>query len=160
VEWIDRQTTVGYAITSAIPPLYDAHARVVEPGDPDLTREQERRLVHLLAGQGETDWWLGYLRTGCDDIVFPYADKVRLYVGWPYVLVQAGPAQALSWRERLPDLIFPVDRSWCLSRLWDDDWTCIGGSSALLNTLVDDPLVRAPFVSLDQDATPPGHTAI
>jgi hypothetical protein len=160
VEWMDRQTTGGCTIASAIPPLYEAYATVVEPDDPDLTREQERQLVHLLAQQGQTDWWLGYLHTGSDDIVFPHADEVRLYAGWPYVLVQAGPAQALSWRERLPDLIFPLDRSWCLSTLWDDDWTCIGGTSTLLTALADDPLVRARLVTLDQDATPPGHTAI
>ena len=27
----------------------------------------------------------------------------------------------------LPDLMFPADRSWLVSTLWDDDRTCVGG---------------------------------
>ena len=44
----------------------------------------------------------GYLDTGADDIVFPDAPKVTLYSGWPYVLVEAGPEQAATWRQQRP----------------------------------------------------------
>jgi hypothetical protein len=50
---------------------------------------------------------------------------VTLYSGWGYVLIEAGPEQAGRWREDdhwkgvLPDLMFPADRSWLLSTLWD-----------------------------------------
>jgi hypothetical protein len=64
-------------------------------------------------------WWLGYLDTGSHDVVFNNAPKVTLYAGWQYVLVEAGPKQADTWRTghprssrgTLPDLIFPADRS-------------------------------------------------
>jgi hypothetical protein len=52
-------------------------------------------LCEQSAGQ---PWWLGYLDTGADDIVFPGAPKVTLYYGWRYVLVEAGPEQAATWR--------------------------------------------------------------
>lgn len=115
-------------------------------------------------------WWLGYLDTGGADIVFDDAPKLALYADWRYVVVEAGPRQAASWRAdddwkgtALPDLIFPRDRSWLLSTLWDDDWTCIGGSRSLIDDLLADELLaqRARRLSSDQeDATPPGHVAI
>ena len=60
------------------------------------------------------------------------APRTELYAGWSYVLVKAGPDQAqtwrgLDWKGYLPDLLFPADRSWLVTTLWDDDWTCIGG---------------------------------
>jgi hypothetical protein len=97
---------------------------------------------------------------------------VTLYADWHYVLIEAGPEQAAVWRQQvdrmhwknteLPDLIFPADRSWLFSTLWDDDWTCIGGSTELVADLLNDRdlSLRARRVTLDQDATPPGHTAM
>ena len=81
-----------------------------------------------------------HLETGGADIVFYDVRKVRpgpTNDAW-YVLVEAGPEQAGFWREHehwkspLPDLIFPADHSWLFSTLWDDDWTCIGGSRGLV----------------------------
>src|SRR2546427_12500085 len=81
--------------------------------------------------------WLGYLDTGAHDIVFPLAPKLSLYWGWPYLLVEAGPEQALTWRTghmrggesgSLPDLFFPADHSWLVSALCDDTWTHTGGT--------------------------------
>ncbi|WP_264991464.1 hypothetical protein, partial [Mycobacterium kiyosense] len=115
-------------------------------------------------------WWLGYLETGGADIVFPDVPKVMLYAGWSYVVVQAGAEQAARWRSaedssrpsRLPDLIFPTDRSWLLSTLWDDDWTCLGGPEELIDAFLhhSDLEGHVRRVSLEQDATPPGHQAI
>ncbi len=88
------------------------------------------------------------------------------------MLIEAGPKQAATRRQQgggthrksteLPDLIFPADRSWLFSTLWDDDWTCIGGSTALVADLLNDRDLgtRARRVRLDQDATPPGHKAL
>ena len=86
------------------------------------------------------------------------------------MLVEAGPHQAAEWRQEhrasfwkgaLPNLMFPADRSWLVSTLWDDDWTCVGGPGALVDDLVRDPVLgpRARRVALDRDATPPGHRA-
>jgi hypothetical protein len=65
-----------------------------------------------------------------------------------------------SWRAPGPDILFPADRSWLLSRLWDDDWRCIGGPSELIDRLVSNGQLEARRVSLTEDATRRGisHT--
>jgi hypothetical protein len=96
---------------------------------------------------------------------------VTLYEGWQYVLVNARPRQAASWRTSdaqtfwkgaLPNLMFPVERSWLVSTLWDDVWTCIGGPVALVEDLLRDLELgpRARRISPENDdATPAGHDA-
>ena len=59
----------------------------------------------------------------------------------------------------LPNLIFPADRSWLVSTLWDDDWSCIGGPAGLVGRFLHHPDLRARPVLLGQDTTPPGHQA-
>jgi len=118
VAWITNSTETGLSITSAIPPIFDAYATIVmpEPGVPALLAEHELRVLRLLMAEtADQDWWLGYLDTGTDDVVFPDAPRVLLYAHWGYVVVKAGPAQAQLWRTagstprhtRLPDLMFP-----------------------------------------------------
>jgi hypothetical protein len=83
------------------------------------------------------------------------------------VLIEAGPEQAGSWRAEcwkgvLPDLMFPADRSWLFSTLWDDDWTSIGGSRGLVDAFLAHPDLAQRVREVDpsvEDATPPGHTA-
>ena len=54
--------------------------------------------------------------------------------------------------------MFPADRSWLVSTMWDDDWTCVGGPVGLVGRLVlGHPVLRGRQVTLDQDATPPGR---
>lgn len=157
MQWITDGTVADGTITTAIPPLFAAYATFTEPdyGDPVDAADQDRAVVDHLIRQGSTPWWLGYLDTGVHDVVFPGAVRVPMYWGWPYVLVQAGPEQALDWRGTLPDLIFPLDRSWLLSMLWDDGWTCTGGPSPLITALVSDPLINARRVERGDDPTPP-----
>jgi len=167
VAWIRDNTTAGRTIATAIPPVFESYATVVEPEDGSTSvLAMERALVQRLAERsGGQPWWLGFLDTGAHDIVFPDAPKVSLYANWKYVLVEAGPEQALSWRTGhmragdgvMPDLFFPRDRSWLVSALWDDTWTCVGGPAALIRALQLDPQVRARPVALGEDATPPGH---
>jgi hypothetical protein len=45
----------------------------------------------------------------------------------------AKPSSASDATLTASDPGFPGDRSWLLSTLWDDDWTCTGGSSALID---------------------------
>jgi hypothetical protein len=153
------------------------------PGTPDGTggwsrstddleeqRDQDASVLSVLrAYTAQQPWWLGYLHTGSADIIFFDVHKVTLYAGWKYVLIEAGPDQAGSWREDdhwkglLPDLMFPADRSWLLSTLWDDDWTCIGGSRQLVDALLAHPDLRHRTREVEpsaEDATPPGHTAM
>jgi hypothetical protein len=179
VAWIRNGTSITTAITAAIPPLFDAYATVELP-DPQSDAQgmwsdaQPRHDGALLAVLSEHaapgPWWLGYLDTGADNVVFPDAPSVTLYSDWQYVLVEAGPQQAAVWRWEdsrsfwkgaLPDLMFPADRSWLVSTLWDDDWTCIGGPATLVDDLLADSELgpRTRRVGLADDATPPGHQA-
>ncbi|MFI6782621.1 hypothetical protein [Micromonospora sp. NPDC050276] len=169
VAWIAAGTTPGLTIAAAIPPGFEAYATVVLPFGGEGQDQHDQTVLALLHEQSaDQPWWLGYLDTGADDIVFPDAPKVTLYAGWPYVLVEAGPEQAASWRRSdgwslwkgvLPNLMFPVDRSWLVSRLWDDDWTCIGGPTELVDKFLRHPCLQARSVTPGQDATPPGHQA-
>ena len=168
-------TTITHAVTAAVPPVFEAYGTVLLPEDWQAQQAaHDAALIDVLAAHSQTrSWWLGYLDTGADDIVFPDAPPVGLYAhgSWRYVLVQAGPEQALSWRQSdgatfwkgaLPNLMFPSDRAWLTSTLWDDDWTCVGGSRGLLADLLTDPVLgaRSRLVTIDQDATPPGHESI
>jgi hypothetical protein len=160
------------AITAAIPPIFADYATVELPAKaaPDEVREHDRAVVALLDRYAvSTPWWLGYLETGSSDIIFTDAPRVTPYsADWRYVLVQAGPEQAAVWRAddwkgtALPDLMFAADRGWLFSTLWDDDWSCVGGPTELVSDLLSDPVLgsRARRVTVDQDATPPGHTAL
>jgi hypothetical protein len=167
VAWIPESTAPGLSITSAIPPVFAAYATVVVPHAEEGRSEHGRLVLRLLREQsGDQPWWLGYLDTGSDDVVFPDAPRVTLYTNWEYVLVQAGPEEAARWRHDLrswrapgPDLVFPADRSWLLSRLWDDDWRCLGGPTALIDRFLDESQLLVRRVGLNEDATPPGHVA-
>ena len=172
VAWINTGTSVGFTITAGIPPLFDDYATVVMPENCADHAEHDQRVLAVLKSQ-PTDqrWWLGYLDRGGSGVVFPDAPRVTVYVGWPYVLVLAGPNEAANWRQvgatpagpyLLPDLMFPADRSWLVSTLWDDDWSCVGGPVALVDALLNHPDLRSRVrrVRLGEDATPPGHQAI
>ena len=181
VAWIRETTEQGLGITSAIPPLFAAYATLELPGsgEPDRAswlEDHDRHAAGVLAVLGEhtaaQPWWLGYLETGVGaETIFYDVPKVTLYSDWNYVLVEAGPEQAGSWREYhplwnrkgpLPDLMFAADRSWLLSTMWDDDWTCIGGPSELVDSFLSHPDLRHRVRQVDpsaEDATPPGHTA-
>jgi hypothetical protein len=169
VAWIAAGTSVSRTITAGIPPVFDAYATIVVPGGSEAQDQRDQAVLALLSGQSPGQpWWLGYLDTGARDIVFPGAPMVTLYPGWHYVLVEARPEQAGTWRVQafgslwkgvLPDLMFPADRSWLFSTLWDDDWSCLGGPAALVGRFLRHPDLQARPVALDQDATPPGHQA-
>ena len=170
VAWIVNGTSVGRTVTAAIPPGFEAYATVVLPYGGHGQDTHDRAVLALLSEQSPGQrLWLGYLDTGADDIVFPGAPMVNLYEGWHYVLVEAGPEQAATWRQSgdlsfwkgaLPNLMFPADSSWLVSTLWDDDWTCIGGPAGLVDRFLRHPDLEARPVTVSEDATPPGHQAI
>ena len=172
IAWIEENTESGLAITSAIPPVFEAYATLEEPriGEHESTasspgdweRHEAGVLEVLTEHTTPQPWWLGYLETGAHDIVFDDTPRVRFYADWPYVLVEAGPEQAREWRDDIPDLMFPADRSWLFSTLWDDDWACIGGSRELVDAFLAHPDLRDRVREVNPtvpDATPPGHTA-
>jgi hypothetical protein len=167
VAWITGGTTIDRTITSAIPPVFEAYATIVLPPGGDGQDVHDRAVLTLLSEQSAGQpWWLGYLDTGADQIVFPRAPMVTMYSDWHYVLVEAGPEQAATWRQAgfgsfwkgpLPNLMFPADRSWLVSTLWDDDWTCLGGPAVLVEKFLHHPDLEGRPVALGEDATPPGH---
>ena len=123
------------------------------PGGPQDKQIPDAALLSVLREQSSPQpWWLGYLETGVADLVFADPPRVSLYAGWPYVLVQAGPDEAATlrtsdqgtpWHSALPELMFPLDRSWLVSTLWDDDWRCVGGPPGLIQALVRHPRLEA-----------------
>src|ERR1700759_2557670 len=125
VAWIRENTEVSLAITSAIPAVFEAYATLELPcGDNHLStsplEDPDRHSAGVLALLSEHSagqpWWIGYLDTGSADIVFDDVPKVRPGPNdtGQYVLVEAGPEQAGTWRDgehwkgRLPDLMFPA----------------------------------------------------
>ncbi|BEP13689.1 hypothetical protein acdb102_20000 [Acidothermaceae bacterium B102] len=166
VEWIHSGTVISRTIASAIPPVFAAYATMVVPDDHTDRDRQDAALLQLLKlSSADGQWWLGYLDTGADDVVFPDAARVRLYSGWNYVVVEAGSEQAATWRSNgsrswrgaLPDLMFPTDRAWLVSYLWDDTWRCVGGSRQLIDDLLCDDILLGREVTVGEDATPPGR---
>jgi hypothetical protein len=143
------------------------HPGLPDTNDPAELGRQEQPVIELLTEQtSEQLWLLGYLDTGVSDVVFPYAPRTTVYYGYGYVLVEAEPQQAVGWRDEgfswtLPELMFPADRSWLVSTMWDDGWTFIGGPQQLVDGFLGDATLgpRARRVALGQDPTPPGHRA-
>jgi hypothetical protein len=167
VDWITRSTRRDRTIHSAIPPLFAGYCTIAVPEQDTAKERADAALVEVLQAQGpDQPWWLGFLDTGAADIVQASAPRISIYVGWPYVLMRGGPEQALNlrrgrdstpWHSTLPELIFPDDRSWLVSTMWDDDWRCVGGPVALIRALRQRTELQARQVSSDEDATPPGH---
>ena len=158
VDWITDATLRGRTVLAAIPPLYAAYATVLVPEE--RKDRADAALVAVLREHGPQRWWLGYLDTGVADLPEPAQPRVSVYTGWPYVLREGGPEQALAprehtpWHSALPELLFPHDRSWLVSTMWDDDWRCVGGPAALVEALLASPELVCRAVAPDDDATP------
>lgn len=177
IAWIRENTRSDRSIAAAIPPVFEAYATLELPGSGDHDpqswfEDPDRHDTGVLAVLSEhttaQPWWLGYLETGIGaETIFYDVPKVTLYSDWQYVLIEAGPEQAGRWRAAwgrwkgvLPDLMFPPDRSWLASSLWDDKWTCIGGSRQLIEAFLAHPDLRHRTRQVDptlKDITPPGH---
>lgn len=128
-------------------------------------------LCALAYGQDIMPFWLAILLATGGIVLLAVSALVSAEHPCPRgaSLTVHGPEQAAAWRQGepwslrkgvLPDLMFPADRAWLFSTLWDDDWSCIGGPAALVSRFVDHPDLEARSVDLSQDATPPGHQAI
>ena len=167
IEWINAGVAPSRDITSSLPPVFAAYCTIVLPESREELPRHEHAVMALLQAHTEPQpWWLGYLDTGASDTVFPDAPVATVYYDYGYVLVEAGPEQAATWRPEgwswtLPELMFPKDRSWLVTTMWDDDWTCIGGSEQLVSSFLEHPELapRARRVALGEDAIPPGHEA-
>ena len=63
VAWIRESTPVGRAITSAVPPVFEAYATVVVPDEEDGRADDLAVVLELLGEQSPGPWWLGHLET-------------------------------------------------------------------------------------------------
>jgi hypothetical protein len=158
VAWVNGGVTRGRSITAAVPSVFAAYATLAFPVGLELDRADMRpaedrsddALLSVLSAHTQPQpWWLGFLETGASDVVVDDAPRARVY-GWNYVLAQAGPQEARTWRSdkgrwftALPELMFPADHSWLVSSLWDHAWTCVGGSADLISALLIEPKLRA-----------------
>jgi hypothetical protein len=158
VAWVNAGVTRGRSIAAAVPPVFTAYATLAFPLELTSSRDDLRPaedrfddavLSVLGAHTNPQPWWLGFLETGASDVVLYDAPRVHVY-GWNYVLVQAGPHEARTWRSdegrwftALPELMFPADHSWIVSSLWDDAWACVGGPADLISALLVQPELRA-----------------
>jgi hypothetical protein len=165
VGWIRDSTPAGLTVGAAIPPGFASYATIVIPESPDSRARHDRALLDVLrAHSPHTSWWLGFLDTGADPLPFAEVATVPVYGNWQYLIVSAGHEGALSlrkdvWDRTLPDLIFPNDRAWLVSTLWDDDWRCVGGTEPLIQDLIASQHLETRVVDRTEDATPPGHVA-
>lgn len=164
-DWLPRWPAHGFSVTQAIPPIFEAYATFHRPEDIAWPVHEGAVVAELAAHTPAQPWWLGFLDTGAHDVVVPDAPRVSLYWDWSYVLIEGGPEQALTARVghmrgdgSLPDLFHPADRSWLVSALWDDGWTCVGGPAPVIDALVRNPAANARRVTPDEDALPPGLT--
>lgn len=77
VAWIRENTEVSLAITSAIPPVFEAYATLELPGsgehDPASSRLEDQNIhdagvLAVLSEHSPAPWWIGYLDTGDADM--------------------------------------------------------------------------------------------
>jgi hypothetical protein len=149
IAFIAAGANAGTPVGEMIRALYPSYCNLELPqstNDEELVAH-EQAVIELLTNQTDQQaWWLGYLDTGSSDVVFPFAPRTSPFYGHQYVLVEAGPEQAATWREKgwswaLPELMFPANRSWLASTGWDDSWTSIGGSEQLVNSFLTHPIL-------------------
>lgn len=107
VAWINDGVRSGLSITASIPPVFVAYATLIFPLSLESSRDQMRpaedrfddALLRVLCAHTRPQpWWLGFLDTGASEVVLQDAPRVGIYSGWDYVLVQAGPCEARTWR--------------------------------------------------------------
>ena len=79
VDWINDGTSVGKAITTAIPAVFEAYATVDLPVNwEEAQADHDAAVVEVLRERSDQrPWWLGYLDTGADDVVFSGACQAR-----------------------------------------------------------------------------------
>ena len=125
VDWIRQSGAAFGTLRYAIPDGFEAY------GVLDLPADIVPVETSLLGGLGvEPDDQLVAGWIDCGPWPAPAGDEHVLYTGWAYRLrrVHASMLAGLPTEGEgsFPDLLFPPDRSWLVSLLWDDAWRSIG----------------------------------
>ena len=137
VNWIRQESALAETLTYAIPDRYEAY------GVLDLPREigpVEDGLLDALTARPTGLLIAGWIDRG------PWppstGDEHVLYTGWRYRLRRVAESELrglpTEGEGSFPDLLFPQDRSWLVSLLWDDSWRSIGASQAIATRLTQD----------------------
>jgi hypothetical protein len=148
VAWLRQESTVFGTLRYAIPGGFEAYGAL------DLPRNIspiEEPLLDTLASDESEPLIAGWIDRG--PWPPPPGDEHVLYSGWRYRLRRVAPSEVAGLPTEgegsFPDLLFPPDRTWLVSLLWDDAWRSIGASQ-----IVADQLSRrlANFTQLDPNA--------
>ena len=166
VDWIAGHTTAGISITTAIPPVFDAYATTTRPttSPPPPTSTPWSKTSSRTPRTSPGGWATSTPAPTTSSSPTPRrcrstgAGRTCWSRPAPSKPSPGGPVTCATPEGALPDLFFPADRSWLVSALWDDTWTCVGGPAPLIHTLERDPLANARRVRPDEDALPPGLT--
>lgn len=152
VAWINDGTSLGMTVNAAVPGAFAAYATLVLPTDRDRQQRHDQAVLAVLKqNSADQHWWLGYLDTGADDVVFPtHRWRPSTPAGAMCSSRQERNTRLPGSRVRpfgkgaLPDLKFPADRCRLLSTLWHDDWSFVGGSAWLVTDLPSHPRPARP----------------
>lgn len=164
--WISSGTRPGDSIHSAVPPIFENYATIVVARDAEVRQAQHRAIGAVLESTKEAALWIGVIETGDPDDYLADAVRATLYANWPYHMKYISASTLLDHRnahsERgpLPDLVFPPDRSWLATRLWDDSWISFGGSAAVTDALMLATGTAARRVPPGGLITPPGEALL
>lgn len=130
VDWLRLNNGAAGTLGYAIPGYFAVYGAM---NLPDEIAATEDRLLDALAPESGEELIAGWIDRG--PWPPPAGDEHVIYWDWKYRLrrVQSSDLRGLPGEgERcFPDLLFPINRSWLVSMLWDDSWRSIGATRAV-----------------------------
>ena len=134
VDWIRGNDAAFGTLRFAIPSGYEAYGVLDLPAD---IVPIEDALLSALGVDPADQLVAGWIDRGPWST--PAGDEHVLYSGWRYRLRRVAAADLsglpTEGEGSFPDMLFPPDRSWLVSLLWDDAWRSIGSSQAIADLL-------------------------
>ncbi len=157
--WRDLATRerVTFSDVAAMTALRERLADEFQSREGDLPRAQIRALLsHLAPATTTAEDCRFALWEGFGDCPVPDMFEPVLLLPFRHYHLLSGPVEgaltslsSVSWIERSPNLWWPMDRAWFVSTEIDLWWTYVGGSRALISTLLRDERLEAVEVDVD-----------
>jgi hypothetical protein len=136
VSWITSDRAAGGTLRYALPADFEVYGVLDLTGEDDATEDM---LLNALVTDLSHTLIAGWIDRG--PWPPPPGDEHHLYYNWSYRFrrVAASDLQGLppEGEGSFPDLLFPQDRSWLVSLLWDDSWRSIGASRTRARRIQD-----------------------
>lgn len=127
VNWLREGNGPAGTLSYALPGRFDVYGAIDLPDEISPT---EDTLLSALAPNPAAALLAGWIDRG--PWPPPHGDEFVLYWGWRYRFRWVLPAELQGLpsegEDSFPDLLFPPDRSWLVSLLWDDSWRSVGAS--------------------------------